>query len=46
MVIDEGSELTDWLAEKDVKLVVVPRDFTTEAVAKARAMDYFVKNHV
>ena len=46
VLIDEGSELTDWLAEKDVKLVVVPRDFTTEAIAKARAMDYFVKNYV
>jgi cellulose synthase/poly-beta-1,6-N-acetylglucosamine synthase-like glycosyltransferase len=46
VVIDEGSDLTEWLAEKNIKLVIVPKDYTTEAIAKGRAMDYFVKNHV
>jgi len=46
VVINEGSDLTEWLAKKNIKLIIVPKDYTTKAIAKGRALDYFIKSHV
>jgi len=46
VVIDEGAELTEWLRQRGVYLVVVPRNYRCGAIAKARAINYFVENYV
>ncbi len=46
IVIDEGAELTEWLKSNNSELIIVPKSFRGKAIAKARALDYFIKNHV
>lgn len=46
VLIDEGAELQPELEDMDVDLVVVPDSFESDAVAKGRAMQYFVEQHV
>lgn len=46
VVTDEGAELMDWLCSFPVTVVMVPKDFKTSAVAKGRAIDFFIKHYV
>lgn len=46
VLIDEGADLQPELEAMDVDLVVVPESYDTRAIAKGRAMQYFVENHV
>jgi cellulose synthase/poly-beta-1,6-N-acetylglucosamine synthase-like glycosyltransferase len=44
VVLDEGSDLqAELVAREDVTTVVVPESFSPEAVAKGRAIEYFVR---
>jgi cellulose synthase/poly-beta-1,6-N-acetylglucosamine synthase-like glycosyltransferase len=46
VVVDEGAELINWLKEKDINLVVVPKNYKCDAIAKGRAINYFIENYV
>jgi egghead protein (zeste-white 4 protein) len=51
IVIDEGSELYPQLKSfitnfKNVELVIVPKSFTCTAIAKGRAIEYFIRTQV
>lgn len=51
VVIDEGSELYSQLKLfvtnfKNVELIVVPSSFKCTAIAKGRAIEYFIRNYV
>ncbi|MFB6200494.1 MAG: glycosyltransferase family 2 protein [Halorhabdus sp.] len=46
VVIDEGADLQPELEETDIDLVVVPDSFDPDAIAKGRAMQYFVEHNV
>jgi egghead protein (zeste-white 4 protein) len=46
VVVDEGAELIEELKKKGVNLVVVPKDYKCEAIAKGRAINYFIENYV
>jgi len=46
VVIDEGSELTDYLKKEDIELVVVPKSYKCKAIAKGRAINYFIEKCV
>ncbi len=51
IVIDEGCDLEEsvsqWVKDRlDCQLVIVPNEFQCEAIAKGRAMEYFIRNHV
>lgn len=46
-IIDEGSDLQDELTERaDLSTIIVPADYECEAVAKGRAMHYFIEQVV
>lgn len=51
VVIDEGSDLEEKLSQFvkgiiECKLVIVPSEFQCQAIAKGRAIEYFITNHV
>lgn len=46
VLIDEGADLQPELEEMDVDLAVVPDSFESDAIAKGRAMQYFVEEYV
>lgn len=51
IVVDEGSELNSELSSfikgfKNVELVIVPTSFKCAAIAKGRAIEYFIRTHV
>ena len=51
VVIDEGSDLEENISQfvrgrRDCKLVIVPKTFRCKAIAKGRAIEYFIRNHV
>jgi len=48
IVVDEGAELTDELKRDfpEYNLVVVPKNFKCNAIAKGRAIEYFRRNYV
>jgi len=51
VIVDEGSELIEELKLyiqnfNNIHLIEVPRTYTSNAVAKGRAIDYFIKNYV
>lgn len=46
VLIDEGADLQPELEEMDVDLAVVPDLFESNAIAKGRAMQYFVEHYV
>jgi hypothetical protein len=46
VLIDEGADLQSELEDMDVDLAVVPDSFEAEAIAKGRAMQYFVEEYV
>jgi len=46
VVADEGAELIEEIKKKDVNLIVVPKSYKCGAVAKARAINYFIENCV
>lgn len=46
VLIDEGADLQPELEAMDVNLVVVPDAYETAAIAKGRALQYFVEHHV
>lgn len=46
VLIDEGAELQPELEAMEIDLVVVPDDYDPAAVAKGRAMQYFIETHV
>lgn len=46
VLIDEGADLQPALEAMDIDLVVVPDDYDPSAIAKGRALQYFVETHV
>lgn len=51
VVIDEGSELSESIKSyianfKNVELIIVPKSYTCIAIAKGRAIEYFIQSHV
>ncbi|RKZ90866.1 MAG: hypothetical protein DRR19_08820 [Candidatus Parabeggiatoa sp. nov. 1] len=51
IVIDEGSDLEEQVSQFignriDCQVVIVPKAFECQAIAKGRAIEYFIRNHV
>jgi len=53
VIVDEGSDLISELEKltsikmfKNVRLLVVPESFKCQAIAKGRAIEWFIQNHV
>jgi hypothetical protein len=51
IVIDEGCDLEKTISKfvkgtMECKLVIVPTEFECKAIAKGRAIEYFIRNHV
>jgi cellulose synthase/poly-beta-1,6-N-acetylglucosamine synthase-like glycosyltransferase len=46
VVIDEGADLTEWLKSTGVNLIIVPSKYKSKAIAKGRAINYFIDTMV